>query len=111
MKKSQKTFIVVSLLVLIFATAFYSLTGFITIQPLGMLPDGITIWYFRNGTDLPFITSPDGLSLQRTGQLTLMNRMAAMSTLTDAIENKIILRLPYSKVLYSISTGGKEFAE
>lgn len=109
--KARKKVLLFIVIILVLCGAVYSLTGFVTIQPLGMLPDGITIWYFRNGTELPFITSPDGLSLQKNGNLTLISRMAAISALTDAVENKIILRLPYSKTLYKISTGGKEFQE
>jgi hypothetical protein len=87
------------------------LTGFVTVQPIGAIPDGITIWYFRAGLNLPFITSPDGFLLKTTGQLSLMSRIMVLSTITDAIKDRIILRLPYSKFLYTISTGGKEFED
>ncbi|MDR1194850.1 MAG: hypothetical protein LBL00_00045 [Endomicrobium sp.] len=108
--KSKGLIIAVILILLVIGASYFS-TGFVTIQPIGALPEGITIWYFRAGLDLPFITSPDGYSLKKTGQLSLMSRAMAISNLTDAIEYKIILRLPYSKFLYNISTDGKEFEE
>jgi hypothetical protein len=106
---SSKKRLLIIALVLLLIGASYFLTGFVTIQPIGAIPDGITIWYFRAGIKLPFITSPDGFSLKTTGQLSLMSRMMAMSSITDSIKNRIILRLPYSKFFYSISTGGREF--
>lgn len=110
-KKANKSKKVTLVLILIIIVAIPIFTGFIVIQPVGALPDGITIWYFRAGLNLPFITSPDGFSLKQTGQLSLMSRMVSMSAITTAIKDRIIIRLPYSRTLYKISTGGQEFGQ
>ncbi len=111
-KNNKKRGSIIALIIIVIVVLLVPLlTGFITIQPIGAIPDGITIWYFRAGLDIPFITSPDGYSLKKTGQLSLMSRMMSMSTLTDAVKDRIILRLPYSKFFYSISTGGQEFEQ
>ena len=96
-------------LFLVLCGTFYFLTGFYVIQPIGAIPEGITIWYFRVGKNLPFITSPDGFSLKEFGSVSLMNRLASGAAISDSIKNRIILRLPYMKFLYLISTGGKEY--
>jgi hypothetical protein len=106
---SSKRWLWLAILILLLIGAFFFLTGFVVIQPIGAIPDGITIWYFRAGLNLPFITSPDGFSLKTTGQLSLMSRMMTMAAITEAIEDRIILRLPYSNFFYHISTGGQEF--
>ncbi len=87
----------------------YATTGFLVVQPIGAIPDGITVWYTRSGTDLPFITSPDGRCLDRGLGVSLMNRGFALSAIMDQMEDNIIARLPYMKTLYLISTDGAEY--
>lgn len=95
------------LAVVLVATA--TLTGFFVVQPIGAIPEGTTVWYWRAGLDCPFITSPDGFSLDRTGELSLLSRMSAMTTITEAIEGRIIARLPYMDWMYLRSTDGRRF--
>ena len=99
------------IITLILIGLIFLLTGFFVIQPIGAIPDGVTVWYFRIGLDLPFITSPDGYSIKKTGELSLLSRMMAMSTITTAIKDRVIIKLPYIKSMYLISTGGKEFGQ
>lgn len=74
-----------------------------------MLPEGKTIVYWRAGLDYPFVTSPDGIQLDRLNKVSLFGRLGAIAGFMDNAEERIILRLPYSKSLYLMSTGGREF--
>jgi hypothetical protein len=80
----------------------------ITIQPIGALPEGITIIYHSRNPNMPFFSSPDGLCLQMQGGVSLLCRMAALSAASD-LTDRIILRLPYRHWAYLRSTGGMEF--
>ncbi len=104
----KKAYIAIGVFILLLVVIFFT-TGFFVIQPIGAVPQGVTVWYFRVGTNLPFIASPDGLSLERTGEVSLMGRLVIAGQVSNLIKNKIILRMPYLKFMYLISTGGKEY--
>ena len=59
--------------------------------------------------NLPFISSADGLLLEKTGSVSLLGRAIAFGKIAEPIVERKIVKLPYSKQLYLISTGGKEF--
>jgi len=82
--------------------------GVFTIQPIGALPEGITVVYHSRGPEMPFFSSPDGLCLEIQGGVSLMCRMVAMGAV-DEIADRIIVRLPYSDFAYLLSTGGARF--
>lgn len=82
--------------------------GVFTIQPIGAIPEGITIIYHSRSSEMPFFSSPDGLCLQMQSGVSLLCRMAALSASTD-LADRIIFRLPYSHWAYLQSTGGLEF--
>jgi hypothetical protein len=107
MKKSG-VLVLIALLVLL-VIVFVSCTGFFVVQPIGVMPEGITAWYWRAGLDIPFITSPDGYSQKTTGKVSLFSRGMALSAISENIKERIILRLPYSEYLYKISTDGIEY--
>jgi hypothetical protein len=70
------------------------------------LPEGKTVVISRlNKTN--FIDSPDAICLRTMGGVSLFCRGIVLSKVIN--NSHIILRLPYSKFLYEISTGGKEF--
>lgn len=110
-KSHKKAYIWTSIILAVLLIVGYSTTGFIVIQPIGALPEGTTIWYVRAGYDLPFITSPDGYSLDKTGSVSLMSRMGAISALMDVANEKKIARFPYSDSMYLKSTGGQRFTQ
>lgn len=87
----------------------WGVTGFFVVQPIGSLPEGITIWYVRAGSNMPFISSPDGLSLKATGSVSLMSRGIALGQFSENFKEKIIARLGYSEWMYSVSTNGASF--
>lgn len=109
-KSSKKPLVVLIVIGIVLLLVFFT-TGFFVIQPIGAIPEGITIWYFRAGLNLGFIESADGILLEETGEVSLFSRAAVMGNVVELIEDRIIVRLPYLKFLYKISTGGVEFEE
>ncbi len=108
-KTSKKRVWLIISIVFVCLIIFYSVFGFVTIQPIGMIPDGITLMVVRVGTKVHFFDSPDGLCLRLNGELNLICRMAMISAIGE--NTKIVLRLPYSKAIYLSSTGGREFEQ
>ena len=84
--------------------------GIFTIQPIGAIPEGVTIVYHSRSSQIPLFSSPDGLCLQIQGSVSLLCRMAGITALGD-LTDRIILRLPYSRWAYLQSTGGLEFGQ
>jgi hypothetical protein len=108
-KKKKNSFGLFLLIIIIFVLVWiFVRPGVYTIQPIGMLPDGVTVIYYGRGAEMPFFSSPDGLCLQELGEVSLLCRMSAMAGSTELTE-RIILRLPYSHWAYLQSTGGLEF--
>jgi hypothetical protein len=79
--------------------------GMYTVQPIGDLPDGLTLVVWRAGGE-PFFSSPDGRCLQATGQVSLLCRGVALGA---APVKRIVVRLPYQHWAYLASTGGITF--
>lgn len=100
---------IVLLLVVAIMAYIYFFTGFFVVQPIGAIPEGVTIWYFRNDINLPFISSPDGIMLEKEGHVNLLGRAIILSSVMDSLEGKRICNLPYQKWMYKISTKGQEF--
>jgi hypothetical protein len=106
MKKSLYI-IPIILIIIVWATTFI-----FVIQPIGAVPEGKTIWIFKpdrlfTQKIIPFICSPDGFLLDTVGHVSLFGRLGAMGAILNS--GSIIIRLPYSRSLYLISTGGQEF--
>ena len=97
----------VILLIIIFLIIYNSL-GFFTIQPIGAIPDGLTLVVLRFGTQLKFFDSADAMCKRELGEVSLLCRMAALGALGDN-EEKILLRLPYIELFYLLSTGFMEY--
>lgn len=89
--------------------AFIIAAQFVTvfvIQPIGAVPDGRTVIITRL-TNLNFVDSADAVCERKLGGVSLFCRGAVMGRI--AHESRVLLRLPYSETLYSISTGGKNY--
>lgn len=107
-KKNRKA--LYSLLVLVGILAiFYFTMGIFVTQPIGAIPDGSTIVFWRVGTNMPFISSADGLLLDANQPVTLLGRGVLLGSVADLMDGRILIRLPYFGFLYKISTGGQEF--
>jgi hypothetical protein len=76
------------------------------IQPIGALPDGRTVVITRL-TNMNFIDSADAVCDRKMGGVSLLCRAAVLGAVGE--KSSILLRLPYSETLYSISTGGKSY--
>lgn len=93
------------------ALAFWLLCGIFVIQPIGAIPDGTTIVYWRHGTSMPFIASADGLLASKGEGVSLLGRGVVLAALAKPIKEKEIFRLGYSETIYLWSTGGKKYEE
>lgn len=111
-KHSRKTrkglYVVVGILVVIVLAWLLIRPGVFVIQPIGAIPEGVTLIYRSRGSEMPFFSSPDGLCLQIQGGVSLLCRMAALSAVEE-ITDRVIVRLPYNHWVYLRSTGGLEF--
>jgi hypothetical protein len=79
--------------------------GVYTVQPIGDLPDGVTVIVWRAAGE-PFFNSPDGRCLQTMGKVSLLCRGVALGA---APVKRIVVRLPYQHWAYLASTGGVTF--
>jgi len=88
---------------------FRSFCGIFVVQPIGAIPDGGTIIYWRSGLNMPFIASADGLQQEFDGGVSLLGRGLILAGLTDMLKERKIVSLPYSETLYLWSTDGREY--
>jgi hypothetical protein len=84
----------------------YTQITIFVVPPIGALPEGKTVIITRlNKTE--FIDSPDGMCERIQGGVSLLCRGMVVGAVIG--KSTILLRLPYSSWLYSISTGGKTY--
>ena len=103
MKKNQNLALIVTT---VLAVLIYTQITIFVIPPIGALPEGKIVIITRlNKTE--FIDSPDGMCDRIQGGVSLLCRGMIMGAVLE--KSTILLRLPYSSWLYSISTGGKEY--
>lgn len=82
---------------------------FITIfvvQPIGAVPQGRTVIVTRL-TNVNFIDSADGICERKMGGVSVLCRGMVIARVMK--EATILGRLPYSSLLYGVSTGGKTY--
>lgn len=101
-KRRADTLAIAALLVL----AVYTQLTLFVVQPIGALPEGKTIVMLRRN-QTQFIDSADAMCERAQAGVSLLCRMMASSAALE--QSTILLRLPYSAALYSISTGGKTY--
>lgn len=104
-RKSKPLRLLVAVGVLGLAGLFYLFCGVYSIQPIGAVPEGSTLVIWR-GDGEPFFNSPDAMCLDRVGSVSLLCRGMAMA---NGPRDRIVLRLPYQRWAYRLSTGGLEF--
>jgi hypothetical protein len=89
--------------VLVFAA---SQVTFFVVQPIGAVPEGRTLLILRpNNSKL--IDSADSMCVRIQESVNLLCRGMAMAAVAN--NAKILARLPYSRTLYMLSTGGVEY--
>jgi hypothetical protein len=105
----KKKLIFCLITIFVIGISFRIFCGIFVIQPIGAIPKGTTIIYWRIGMDLPFISSADGL-LEKSGVgVSLLGRGIMLAKYAKPIKEKELFRLSYSETLYLYSTGGKKF--
>ncbi|KQP39450.1 MULTISPECIES: hypothetical protein [unclassified Methylobacterium] len=102
MKKALATLAIMAV-ALVIAAQFVTI---FVIQPIGAIPEGRTVIISRL-TNLNFIDSPDAFCEREMGNVNLLCR--GMVAGRVASQATIIARLPYSSMLYGISTRGKSY--
>jgi hypothetical protein len=109
LKKRRKwIYILIAFIAIIIISWFLVRPGVFTIQPIGALPEGVTLIYHSRNPKMAFFSSPDGLCLKIQGSVTLLCRMSALSAVTE-LTDRVIMKLPYINWAYLKSTGGLEF--
>ena len=100
--KKRRGCLIIGIVAFALFLAFWVLVrpGVFTIQPIGALPDGITVIYHSRNPQMPFFSSPDGLCLDIQGSVSLICRMASIGAAEEIIE-RVIIRLPYICLLYT----------
>ena len=98
----------ITIILLLVVTWVLFRPGVFTIQPIGALPEGVTLIYHSRSSEMPLFSSPDGLCLQTQGSVSLLCRLVAMSVVEE-LTDRVLLKLPYSHWAYLRSTGGLEF--
>ena len=108
-RRGRGCLVVLVLLVLGVVAAWLILRpGVFTVQPIGALPEGVTLIYHSRNPDMPLFSSPDGLCLKMQGSVTLLCRGIALSAVSE-LTDRVLIKLPYSRWAYLRSTGGQEF--
>jgi hypothetical protein len=101
--KREGTVLGIFLTLILFIFIFTQFTIFI-IPPIDALPKGKTILIFRLSSG-KFIDSPDAMCKRVEGSLNSLCRLAVVNAVLK--KSKILVKLPYSKILYRISIAGK----
>lgn len=107
-KKKNNTVRVLLLFLLLLIICRFTL-GIFVVQPIGALPEGATVIYFRAGLNIPFIASADGMLAKDGGGVSLLGRGIVLGAVAKNIEDRKIITLPYSETLYLWSTDGKTY--
>jgi hypothetical protein len=97
------------IVVFIITLIFRIFCGIFVIQPIGAIPEGTTIVYWRDGMNMPFISSADGLLEKSGAGVSLLGRGLMLAKLAEPIKENEIFRFGYSETLYLWSTGGKSY--
>ena len=107
----KKKLIIISILILALVLFFRVFCGIFVIQPIGAIPEGATIVYWRTGMDidLPFIASADGLLDKSGAGVSLLGRGMMLAKVAEPIKENEIFRIGYLETVYLWSTGGRKY--
>lgn len=101
-----QVFLAVAVVLIAGAVVAYLNVSIFVIQPIGAVPEGRTIVLKRVGK-LRFIDSADAVCAREMGGVSLLCRGGVLAGV--AKNSEIYMRLPYSRWLYLLSTGGVEY--
>jgi len=106
-ERRSHTRLVLLIVAIVAVLLVYTQLTFFVVAPIGAVPDGVTIVMLR-GQKTQFIDSADAMCERTQGGVSLMCRGIALGSIGK--NATILMRLPYSSALYSISTGGKTYS-
>jgi hypothetical protein len=101
-RRGPRAFLVVLIAAGALAFGLYSLTGLYLMPPKDSPPSGVTIWFYRRGSGLPFLSSPD--SRRRAREAARSPDLVALAPR----RNWVIARLPFTRSVFLWTTGGVE---
>lgn len=101
----------ISLTVVISAILLYFLCGVFVLQPMDSLPNGGTVVYFRQGSNLPFISSVDAVLQNRESKITTVARKEVIRNKGNLVMSKKLFVFPYSQRFYLMSTDGRVYVQ
>lgn len=105
----KKIFLIFILFITAIGICFRIFCGIFVIQPIGSIPDGATIIYWRSSLNLPFISSADGLLEESGVGVSLLGRGLFLSKLAEPIKEREICRFGYFETIYLWSTKGIQY--
>jgi hypothetical protein len=88
------------------ALVSYPFISLFVVQPIGALPEGRTLIVSRSDK-MQFIDSADAICAREMGGVSLLCRAGALAAVAE--NQRVIAKLPYSALLYRISTDGKTY--
>jgi len=95
-------FIIISWIAVAVFAAYIAGVRIVVIQPLGVLPDGVTA-IVMGVKNVNFIDSPDAICIRNEGGVSILCRAREGAAIAE--HGTILLRLPYSEMLFKL-TGG-----
>lgn len=95
-----------AVLAILAGLVFYMTCSIFVVQPIGAVPEGRTLIITRLRS-VEFIDSADAWCERNQGGVNLLCRGLVLARV--AKESTILVRLPYSRQLYLLSTGGVEY--
>lgn len=101
--------IICFVLVVCISSAFYAACGIVIIRPVTGTESGATIVYWRFNSRMPFLCSIDSLLVEKTGDYTIFERGLLLSYMAKPLQKRCLVRFGFSKYLYLLSTGGKDY--
>ncbi len=107
-QKNNKILIIGLVVLLLFIILASTQITFFAIQPIGAVPEGVTLVIPR-GKGTKLFDSADGICLREMVSVSLFCRMAAISTVLE--NSEVLFKLPYIDFIYLSSTGGSRFVK
>jgi hypothetical protein len=95
-----------AVVVIILLVIVYTQITFFAVQPIGAIPDGVTLVMLR-GQNTKFFDSADAMCMRFNDGVSLLCRVSALNAVAE--NATILMRLPYIDSIYYISTGGTRF--
>ena len=104
-KSNSKTILLISVLAIALILIATQVT-FFAIQPIGAIPEGVTLVMLR-GTGTQLFDSADAMCMRIQSGVSLLCRGLVIGQVSK--NGTVLFKLPYLEFIYSLSTGGAQF--